>query len=107
MLFRTLLIVLLVATALAAESSWKLARNEHFEVYAQSDDSTARSILLEFEQLRVFFLEHAALDLGQLPPVRVIAFGSEKEYEPYRLRSTSDAYFVGTEGRDYVVMAFP
>jgi Tfp pilus assembly protein PilF len=107
MLFRTLLIVLLAATALSAESSWKLARNEHFEVYAQSDDSTARSILLEFEQLRVFFLEHAALDSGQLPPVRVIAFGTEKEYDPYRLRSTSDAYFVGTEGRDYVVMAFP
>jgi tetratricopeptide (TPR) repeat protein len=111
MLYRKSLAVLLAAlcasTALAAESSWRLTRSEHFEVYSQSDDAASRSILLEFEQLRAFFLEHAAFDLGQLPPVRVIAFGSEKEYEPYRLRSTSDAYFVGTEGRDYVVMAFP
>jgi hypothetical protein len=104
---RKSLVVLLAVTALSAESSWRLTRSEHFEVYSQSDDATGRSILFEFEQLRAFFLEHAAFDLGPLPPVRVIAFGSEKEYEPYRLRSTSDAYFVGTEGRDYVVMTFP
>src|ERR1700676_5573890 len=103
MLSRKLLIVLLTASALSAESSWRLTRNEHFEVYSQSDDSAARSILLEFEQLRAFFLEQTALDLGQLPPVRVIAFHSAKKYEPYRLRATADAYFVGTEGRDYVV----
>jgi len=109
MLYRKSLVVLLtalwVSTALAAESSWKLARSEHFEVYSQGDDAAARSILFEFEQLRAFFLEQTTFDVGLLPPVRVIAFGSAKEYEPYRLRATADAYFVGTEGRDYVVMA--
>ena len=100
-------LLLLFCGEVLAESSWRLARSEHFEVYAQGDDATARSILFEFEQLRAFFLEQTAFDLGQLPPVRVIAFGSAKEYEPYRLRTTSDAYFVATEARNYVVMAFP
>jgi len=94
-------------SALQAQSSWRLTRSDHFEVYSQTDDATAGTILLEFERLRSFFIEHAAFDVGPLPPVRVIAFGSEKEYEPYRLSATSDAYFAGTEGRNYIVMAFP
>jgi len=56
------------------------------------------------EQLRTFFRRQTGLNLDNRPPVRVIAFRSEGEYRPYRLRSTSDAYYVGTESRDYIVM---
>jgi tetratricopeptide (TPR) repeat protein len=57
-----------------------------------------------FEQLRAFFQQQTGLNLDNRLPVRVVAFRSESEYRPYRLRSTSDAYYVGTENRDYIVM---
>ena len=36
--------------------------------------------------------------------MRVIAFRSVNEYQPYRLQVASDAYYVSAEGRDYIVM---
>jgi tetratricopeptide (TPR) repeat protein len=83
---------------------WILAKTEHFELYSQGGAPTARSALLWFEQLRLFFEQQTGLNLDNRPPVRVIAFRSESEYRPYRLRSTSDAYYVGAENRDYIVM---
>lgn len=84
--------------------TWTLARSEHFELYSQGGDANARSALLWFEQLRAFFQQQTGLNLNRRAPVRVIAFGSESEYRPYRLRSTSDAYYIGSESRDYIVM---
>jgi tetratricopeptide (TPR) repeat protein len=86
-----------------AGSGWRLTRSDHFEVYSQGGDASARSALLWFEQLRGFFLQQTGLTLDHLPTARVIAFGSAKEYEPYRLRSAS-AYYVGAESQDYIVM---
>lgn len=97
--------LLLACSTHAWPSDWRLARTEHFEVYSQSGDESARAALAWFEQLRGFFLQQDIIPLHRLPPVRVIVFGSNKEYEPYRLRSTSDAYYVGAEGRDYILMA--
>ena len=86
-----------------AGSGWRLTRSEHFEVYSQGGDASARSALLWFEQLRGFFIQQTGLTLDHLPAARVIAFGSATEYEPYRLRSAS-AYYVGAESQDYIVM---
>jgi tetratricopeptide (TPR) repeat protein len=36
--------------------------------------------------------------------VRVIGFRSASEYNAFRLRPTADAYYIGTESRDYIVM---
>jgi tetratricopeptide (TPR) repeat protein len=85
-------------------TAWSLARSEHFEVYSQAGDASARSALLWFEQLHAFFQQQTGLNLDNRLPVRVIAFRSTKEYEPYRLRPSSDAYYVGTESRDYIVV---
>lgn len=79
---------------------WRLTRSDHFEVYAQIPDRQALAILTWMEQLRAFFEPRAGLNA----PVRVIVFASEQEYQPYRLRPTSDAYFVGTSAQDYIVM---
>lgn len=103
---RFLAVVLLASPALPGASLWRLTRSAHFEVYSQSDDASARRILGGFEQLRTFFLEQTALDL-QHSPVRVMVFGSAAEYESYRLSPASDAYFAASEGRNYIVMAFP
>jgi tetratricopeptide (TPR) repeat protein len=83
---------------------WRLTRSPHFEIYSQAADETARSTALWLEQLRAFFLQQTGQTPANLPPVRVIGFRSTSEYRPYRLRPTSDGYFVGTGSRDYIVM---
>jgi hypothetical protein len=95
----------LAIPALAAPvPQWRLAGSEHFEVYAQSSDQRAQAILTWFEQLRAFFEQQRGLKASSSTPIRVIVFASADEYQPYRLRSTSDAYYVGAPGRDYIVM---
>jgi len=85
--------------------SWKLTRSAHFELYSQGGDAAARSTLQWFEQLRAFYIQTTGLATDSLPAVRVIAFRSAREYEPYRLGAASDAHFVGTESREYIVLA--
>ena len=87
-----------------AGPGWRLSRTDHFELYSQSDDA-ARPLLAWFEQLRAFYLQQPLVKLDALPPVRLIVFASEKEYEPYRLRATSDAYYAGGSGHHYIVMS--
>ena len=95
----------LAIPALAAPvPSWRLTRSEHFEIYAQSSDQRARAILIWFEQLRAFFQQQSGLQIRSSPPVRVIVFASEEEYQPYRMRSTADAYSIGGGSQDYIVM---
>ncbi len=88
----------------APASAWRLARSDQFEVYAQSNDQRALAILTWFEQLQAFFEQQAGANVGSSPPVRVIVFASGREYQPYRLRSTADAYYVRSGSQDYIVM---
>ncbi len=104
-LHRLAAFLLLCGAALAGDgATWAVAKSEHFEVYSQAGGSTARVALMWFEQLRAFFRSQTGFELAGRPPVRVIAFRSAKDYEPYRLRSAADAYYAGTESRDYIVM---
>lgn len=88
----------------APDSAWTVARSAHFEVYSQAGVAPARSAILWFEQLHAFFSGQMKLDPDSRPPVRVIGFRSEDEYREYSTRLTSDAYYVGTESRDFIVM---
>ena len=100
-----LALALLAGSApLAAQSTWARCRSPHFEVYSEAGAQAACSGLAWFEQLRVFFQQRTSLSADTRSLVRVIAFRSPAEYEPYRLRQIADAYFVGAEARDYIVM---
>jgi len=98
------LIVLRIPLLAGAATEWRLTRNAHFEVYAQTRDQRARAILTWFEQLRAFFEQQGGLRTVGEAPVRVVLFASEQEYEPYRLRSTADAYYAGSRSQNYIVM---
>ena len=89
----------------ASAAPWKLARSAHFEVYAQSSEAEARSVLLWFEQLRAFFASQSGRTSGDSSPVRVVVFASPQEYQPYQLRPLADAYYAGMGSRNYIVMA--
>jgi tetratricopeptide (TPR) repeat protein len=101
-------VAFLVACPFAGASvpgDWHLARSQHFEVYSQSDDASARAMAFWLEQLRGLVQRHTGLDLEHRVPVRVIGFRGLAEFDPYRVRASSSAYYAGSEGRDYIVMA--
>jgi tetratricopeptide (TPR) repeat protein len=87
-----------------AAPDWTRARSPHFEVYAQPD-ANAGQVLRWFERLRSFFVERTGVKLDGRLPVRVIAFRSQRDYEPYRIRPTADAYFAAADSGEYIVMA--
>ncbi|MGA2590578.1 MAG: hypothetical protein ABSH32_11720 [Bryobacteraceae bacterium] len=43
--------------------------------------------------------------LRQAMPVRLVVFGSQKEYEPYRINEFATAYYHQIADRDYIVMS--
>ena len=83
---------------------WNLTRSEHFEVYSDSSAAAARSTVEWLEGLRSFLILHGGDSPDRRAPLRVVGFQSVREYEQYRIGSATDAYFVGTESHDYIVM---
>lgn len=105
MFFRPASVVLLAASlGLDAATPWAVARNEQFIVYAQRGEGEARAVLGWFAQLHSIVDRHFGVDTTAERPVLVFGFDSLNDYEPYRLRATADAYYVGTDERDYIVM---
>ena len=85
-------------------ADWTLARSAHAEVYSQVGDSNARSMAQLIERLRAFFAPMMPPSLEERPPVRVVVFRSSEDYEPFRLHPASDAYYMGNQRRDYIVL---
>jgi tetratricopeptide (TPR) repeat protein len=83
--------------------TWTVASSTHFRVYSQTGEGQARSALQWFEQLHAFF-QQAGFPLSHRPPVRVIGFRSQADYEQYRLRPTADAYYVGDGTNNCIVV---
>jgi tetratricopeptide (TPR) repeat protein len=90
-------------SAWAAE--WVLARTARLEVYSDAGAENARAVLLWFERLRTFFQQQTGVEANPRLPLRVVYFRSAEEYETYRLRPNSDAYYASAEGRDYIVLS--
>jgi tetratricopeptide (TPR) repeat protein len=88
----------------ASGSGWTVAANAHFEVYTDAGGDRARASLDWLQQLRGWLIRETGLRPDRLRPARVIGFATPLEYSPFRLRETADAYYIGTEGRDYIVM---
>jgi len=91
-----------------ADEDWTLVDSAHFQVYSQTGEQDARSLALWLEQLRAFALTTSTIKPDQklqVPDsVHVIEFRSEKEYSLFRFRSIADAYFVGGQSGDYIVL---
>ncbi|MFL6350224.1 MAG: hypothetical protein ACJ74Z_00010 [Bryobacteraceae bacterium] len=92
-----------------SDSGWTLVRSPHFHVYSQLGEHDGRSIGLTLEQLRAFFVTsgalgaHAALENDR--PVRVLQFATASAYSSFRPRASADAFFLGSEAVDYIVLA--
>ena len=80
------------------------ARHSHFEVYSNADPETLRSLALNLERLHAFFVRQVGISPRAHREIRVISFASAQEYNQHRPRSGADAFFIGTESRDYIVL---
>jgi len=88
-----------------AESRWIRLRSADFEIYSSASPRVARDTLRQFEQVRGFFLQASGKPPSRQAPVRLVVFGSAKEFEPYRLNAYAVAYYQQTPDRDYIVMS--
>ncbi len=91
--------------ASAADLRWIRMRSQNFEVYSTAGEKSTRETLTYFEQVRGFFAQSMLDKSDNVVPVRIVVFGSMKEYEPYRINEFAVAYYKATAGRDYIVMS--
>ena len=86
---------------------WTHAKTAHFDIYSNSGPDSAHALAASFERLRAFFVRQVDLSPRPQRELRVICFATEQEYERYRLRAGTGAYFIGAESRDYIVLPAP
>jgi len=86
-----------------AADQWIRLRTPDFEMYTTHSEKSAVETLEAFEQVQAFF--RATFD-RKTPksPIRIIAFRSEQEYAPYRIRQSASAYYLHGPRRDYIVL---
>jgi tetratricopeptide (TPR) repeat protein len=89
----------------AAETHWSRMASPHFEMYTTTDERSARDTLRYFEQVRSVFAQAMPKTSAQNAAVRIIAFSSMKEYEPYRMNDFAVAYYHPGADHDSIVMS--
>src|SRR5256885_7637456 len=93
------------ASAATAAEQWIRLTSPRFELYTTAGKRKGREAILYFEQVRDFF-GRARGDAKPVTtaPVRIIAFRSDREYKPYRISESAEAFYLGGYDRDYIVM---
>ena len=96
---------MLLPCAAPAAEQWLKLQSSHFELYTTAGEKKGREAVLYFEQVRDFFQRTRGTS-KTLPdtPVRIIAFRSDKEFEPYRFNTAASAFYLEGYDRDYIVM---
>jgi tetratricopeptide (TPR) repeat protein len=85
-------------------AGWNRAATPHFDIYSNADPETLRSLALNLERLHAFFVLQVGIGPRAHRQVRVICFASAQEYSQYRARPGVDAFYIGAEDRDYIVL---
>src|SRR5271154_6774230 len=98
-------VALLGFSLLGADARWLKLRSAHFEMYTTASERSARETLKYFEQVRSFFQQGMGSIPGKALPVRIVAFNSRKEYEPYRLNNFATAFYHSTPSTDDIVLS--
>jgi len=83
---------------------WLKIKSPNFELFTTAGERNGREVARHFEQVRAFFLEAMGLGLKSGPPVRIVVFRSDKEFAPYAPNDFAEAFYLGAEDRDYIVM---
>lgn len=92
------------ASSLFPAEQWLKITSPNFELFTTAGSRKGREAVLYFEQVRELFDKIAKAKPGPRTPLRIVAFQSETEFNPYRANESAEAYYVGGPGRDYIVM---
>lgn len=87
----------------AADPHWIRGQSPNFEIYSTAGENAARNTLIQFEELHAFFQAMRSTE-NRSVPVRIVAFNSPKEYEPYRPTEAAIAFYHPGLERDAIVM---
>jgi hypothetical protein len=87
--FSQLLLVLLLpllhcAPAAAAGRPWRTLETPRYQVLSQLTDQETTRWSSEFDQFIATMTDLLRIDPGSLPPLRVILFSGDKEFNPYK-----------------------
>src|SRR5579862_914751 len=105
-LMRSIFVLAFVAfSLLGADARWIRLKSANFEMYTSASERDARETLKYFEQVRSFFQQGMGNIPGKELPVRIVAFNSKKEYEPYRFNNFATAYYHPTATTDDIVLS--
>ena len=107
-MYRTLRVAIWLVSfspAFSAEPKWIHVASADFDVLSSAGESETRRVLQHFERVRSFFEQTISEGVKQqAAPVRVVVFGSKKEYEQYRPNDFAAAFYTQLAGRDYIVL---
>jgi hypothetical protein len=103
--FRAILLLIAFLGTGWAEEKWIRLKTANFEVYTPQSEKKARETALYFEQLREFFLGYWGTQAEPGTPVRIVLFGNEKQYQPFRPHEKAAGYFTRGIDRDWIVLS--
>src|SRR5271169_6832185 len=104
-MYRVLICLIAVAVPSLSAEPWLRLTTPDFELYTSAGEKKGRETILHFEQVRAFFLKASPVKKTSEFPVRIIQFGTEKEFSRYSVNQIAAAYYTGTPARDYIVMS--
>jgi len=95
------------STLVARAETWLRLKSPHFEMLTTAGEKKGREAILYFEAVRGFFHSSGTIRESDRKerPVRIIAFRSPKEFEPYKLNQFSSAYYLAGWDTDTIVMS--
>ncbi len=97
-------LALLCAAPLFAQPKWITMQNENFRVYSSAGERDTRDALDNLERVRGFFIQFTGAAPQKPVPISVVIFGSEKEFQPYKVNEFAIAYYSGQSDRDFIVI---
>jgi len=94
-----------VTFAATPADPWLRIRSANFELFTTGGERAGRDLIRHFEQVRGFFLQVFGMKATESKPVRIVAFHSEKEFQPYRPNEAATAFYHSGSEHDYIVMS--
>ncbi len=85
-------------------ADWIRLKSEHFEILSSASESKSNTVLHQFEQVAGFFQQLNKTSSNNSIPVRIILFGSQIAYIPYRMNESASAFFYPAPDADYIVL---
>lgn len=98
------LILFAIAVPALAADQWIRVTTPEFELFTTAGEKKAKETIQHFEQVRQFFLKASPVRGPADFPVRIVEFGSNEQYQPFRPGGGTAAYFLATPARDYIVL---